>query len=527
MRRDLSAPELRSVLDHVALRLAAASAWRVLARIAALEAAALWVLALATLVVPLALPWRAVGAGLGAGLAVALPVLFWRFRPSLQIAARVVDRRLELADRLGTAVDLLARREPLAGLARLQVADAFERARAVVPRAAVPLCVPRDAWIAAAAAASFVVWAHFVTGLALPGTPASRVAAAIHEEGGRLTDLSQRVEEAGRARGLPEARRIAPHLADVGRRLSHSPISRDAAVALLGEALSRLEAARGAVDRRLEALDTVPPGVREARTPATPPADAKRRERLEAVMREIEDLRGRLRTASPEQGRALAERLRALSESLDRSGDAPVASRRDVAQSRRDAEQGRLSTAADALGEALRDLETTRRILEDAQILNEAEREVQGSSERIARGVTSGEDTGTAGRAGEPSPQSPPTAESGTAAGVPGQDAIAPPPPGPHQGSLPGEGAGGGGGAPTPRLEGTRAPTHLVGIPGKGDADIQEITGIGRAGAARLPSRRPPADVAHEVDRVMGREPLPQAYLDLIRRYFEALGGTL
>jgi hypothetical protein len=526
MKRDRRAFELHSVLDRVALRLAVASAVRVLARIAALEAAALWVVALVTLVVPLAIPWRAIGAALGAGLAAALPVLLWRLRPSLRTAARVVDRRQALADRLGTAVDLLARREPLAGLARLQVADALERARAVVPRAAVPLRVPRDAWIAAAAAASFVLWAQFLAGLTLPGTPAARVAAVIHEEGGRVTDLGRRVDVAGRARGLPEARRIAPHLADVGRRLSDSPISRDAAVALLGEALSRLEAARGAVDRRLTALDTAPPGARDTRTPATPPADAKRRERLEAVMREIEDLRGRLRTASPDQGRALAQGLRALSESLDRSGQVPVASRRDVAQSRRDVEQGRLSAAADALGEALRDLETTRRILEDAQILNEAERELQRSSERIARGVTSGEDAGAAGRVGEPSPQSPPTAESGTAAGVPGQDTVAPPPPGPHQGSLPGEGAGGTGGAPSPRLEGTRVPTHLVGIPGKGGADIREITGIGRSGAAHLPSRRPPADVAHEVDRAVSREPLPPAYLDLIRRYFDVLGGA-
>lgn len=527
MKRDPVTSELHAVLDRVALRLAATSALRVLARVAAFEAAALWVLGLVTLVVPFALPWRTIGAALGVGLAAALPVLLWRVRPSLLAAARVIDRRLALADRLGTAVDLQARRAPLAGLARLQVADALERARAVVPRAAAPVRVPRDAWIAAAAVASFVMWAQFLAGLALPGTPAARVATVIHEEGGRLTDVGRRVEEAGRARGLPEARRIAPDLADVGRRLSDSPISRDAAVALLGEALSRLEAARGAVDRRLAALDTAPPGVREARPPATPPADTKRRERLEAIMREIEELRGRLRTASPDQGRALAKGLRALSDSLDRSGDAPVASRRNVAQSRRDVEQGRVSAAADALGEALRDLETTRRILEDAQILNEAEREVQRSSERIARGVTSGEDAGAAGRAGEPPPQSPSAAESGTAAGVQGQDAIAPPPPGPHQGSLPGEGAGGTGRAPTPRLEGTRAPTHLVGIPGKGDADIQEITGFGRSGPAHLPSRRAPADVAHEVDRAVSREALPPAYLDLIRRYFEALGGTL
>jgi hypothetical protein len=32
-----------------------------------------------------------------------------------------------------------------------------------------------------------------------------------------------------------------------------------------------------------------------------------------------------------------------------------------------------------------------------------------------------------------------------------------------------------------------------------------------------------PADVAHQNDRVLAREPLPPAYLTLIRRYFEAL----
>lgn len=525
MRRDAEGVnELQALLSRMALRLAIASANRVLARSAVIGAAGLWLLALVALVFPVPLRWGVLGAILAAGLAVAFPVLLWRLRPPVRIAARVADRRLDLADRLGTAVDLLGRSEPPAGLARLQVSDAVEYARAVTPRAAAPLRIPRDAWIAAAAGASLVLWAQFFAGLTLPVTPAARMATIIHREGSRLIDLGRKLDEAGRARGLPEARRIAPQLTDLGRKLTAPRVTREGAVGLLHQAADRLGAARDAVDRRQAALSPDRSEVRDGRTPVSPENAAQRLERLEAAMREIEAVSGRLRTGGSDRSATLAQRLRALSESLDRSGDAPVASRRDVAASRRDVEQGRLSAAAEALGEALRELQATERMLGDAQILSEAQREVQRSSERIAAGEGPGERApGDSGQGFTEAPLSP---EPGPAAAVPGQDAGAPPPPGPNQGSLPGEGRGGAAGAPTPRLQGSHVPTHLVGIPGEGGAAIQEITAPGQVGPSHLSPRHSPAQVAHDVDRAQSREPLPPAYLDIIRRYFEILGGA-
>ncbi|HEX4835650.1 MAG TPA: hypothetical protein VFW01_04880 [bacterium] len=521
------ARELRSILGRVALRLSAGAAYRVLARSAALAAAALLVLGLVTLVVPLAVPWGRAGGVVGAGLAAAFPTLLWRRRPSILVAARATDRRLGLADRLGTAVDLLARPVALTGLARLQVINALESARAVTPRTVAPLRIPRDAWIAVALAASLVLWVQYLSGLTLPATPAARIAAAIHREGSRLIDLGRRIDEAARTRGLPEARRVAPQIVDIGQRLTGPRVTREGATGLLNEAGRTLAAARDTVDRRLGAPSTGRPGTGDARTPVTPEVGAQRLEKLDAAVREIDALTSHLRAGSPDQDReAVSQRLRALSESLDRSGDAPAASRRSVAEARRDVEQGRPSAAADALGEALQDLQKFERMLGDEQVLAAAQREIQRSSERIAESGLPGEHMPAAGQAGQAPSDAPRPVEPGSAAPIPGADEVAPPPPGPNQGSLPGEGTGGTRGAPTPRLEGTRTPTHLRGVPGEGAVAVREITAAGQAGAAHLPATRPPADVAHEIDRALRSEPLPPAYLTIIRRYFEILGGA-
>ncbi len=517
--------ELRSILARVAVRLATTSAFHLLARLAMIGVGGLWLLGLASLVVPLAIPWGIAGATLATGLAAAIPVLLWRLRPSFLVAARCADRRLNLADRLGTAVYLLGRPEVLSGLARLQVIEALECARAVTPRSAVPLRIPRDAWIAAAAAASFVLWAQFLAGLTLPATPAARMVAAIHREGSRLLDLGRRIDEVGRARGLPEARRAAPMLVDLGRALTSPRVDRKMASGLLRETANRLGAAQDSLDRRLLAMSTSRPDRGDARTPVRPGTGAERLARLDAALREIEAQSGRLRSAGPGESRDLAQRLRTLSESLDRSGDVPAASRRNVAAAARDVEQGRLPAGAEALGQAVEDLKAIERMLGDAEVLSEARREVQSSSERITEAaIPGGERAAASGDTGQP--PSPSLPAPGSTAIVPNVDVGPPPPPGPNQGSLPGVGTGSPPGAPTPRLQGTRAPTHLTGIPGEGAAAVREITAPGQVGTVRLPAQRLPADVAHKVDRAARREPLPAAYLDFIRRYFETLGGV-
>jgi hypothetical protein len=173
------------------------------------------------------------------------------------------------------------------------------------------------------------------------------------------------------------------------------------------------------------------------------------------------------------------------------------------------------------LGDALQDLEGLERMLGDDQALGEAKRQVERSAERIARG-------GPLGTGPQVSQQS--SAGPGPPPRAPGPNPVAPtseeslaPPPGPNQGSLPGEGRGGRSGAPTQRLGGSRAEEHLTGRQGEGTAMTRDLLAPGRAGTPQLPVSRVPADVAHQNDRALMRDLLPPAYLTWIRRYFETL----
>jgi hypothetical protein len=200
--------------------------------------------------------------------------------------------------------------------------------------------------------------------------------------------------------------------------------------------------------------------------------------------------------------------------------NAPVSTRREVANARRDIEQGRPGSAASALGDAMQDLEGLDRMLGDYQALGEAKRQVDQSSERIAKGgaLGAGQATSESTPGSEPPPQA-----AGSNPVAPTSEEAAAPPPGPNQGSLPGEGRGGRSGAATPRLGGTRAEEHLTGRQGEGTAITRDLLAPGRAGAPQLPTSSVPADVAHQNDRALARDPLPPAYLTLIRRYFQTL----
>lgn len=514
---------LEAVLQRIALRSGIQAAVRALARAAALGSAGLLLWALATFALPLPLPLRPVAlAGAGA-LAAAFPLLVWRFRPSVLAAARLADRRLGLADRIGTAVDLLRGPQPPAGLARLQVADALARARALAPREVAPVRAPAEAWAAAGGCALLVVWAQFLAGWSLPWTPAARTLAVIHDQGRALEEMGRRLEAAARARGLPETRRAAPQVEDLGRRLRAPRIGRDEAATLLREAGRRLDAARQMVERRLlAALPQGAPGP-DARAAAPSESGAQRLAALEEVLRQLRAVTGQLGAGGAPADRAdLSRRLAALSESLDRIG-APAA-RRSVEAARRDTERGQAS-AAGALGDALQDLQAIERMLGDDQALGEAGRQVRRSSQKIAESARlgAGADWETSrGRAAATPPQAPGPNPPGPGA----SEDSPPPPPGPNQGSLPGQGTAPHLGAPAPRLGAARVPVRVPAIPGEGPSALKEITGPGQPGAPRLPVTRPPAALAREVDRALSHAPLPPAYLTVIRRYFEALAGS-
>jgi len=520
--------ELRWLLRGIAIRLGIAAASRVLSRAAAVAGGALLLWALLTAIVPVPFPLGPVAAALAGALVVAGFVLTWRLRPPLGIAAQIADRGAGLADRLSTAVELLARPAPLSGLARLQVADAVERSQGVAARAVAPLQVPGDAWIPAVMCVLLAGWAVFLAGWSLPATPAARTVAAIHREGESLLAIGRRLETVGRSGGLPEARRVAPLVQAFGRRLESPRIDREQALGLLRGAGRDLTAAQAQVQRQLDAA--LPQGRPAGTPPGAAPsaqrgAESQALQRLDAAVRQVQSLTGQLqRGGAPVDPQTLSTQLRALSDSLD-DMNVPVSARQSVERARRDAAQGHLAAASRSLGDALQDLQGFERMLGDEQEIGDARQDVQRSASRLAaQGPLGGADLPVQG---EPSPNAPPPTAPGPNPPSPSADqAAAPPPPGPNQGSLPGQGTGPGTGAPTGRLGGTRTPEQLNGIVGSGGSAMKEIVGPGRAGASGLSPTRLPANAARQIDQAMSQTPLPPAYLVLVRQYFETFGGA-
>jgi len=518
---------LRSLLRRVAFRRGVAAAAAIVARGAAVCGAGLVVWALLTAVIPVPFPLARLAGGLGGALALAFVVLSWRLRPPLAQAAQIADRGAGLADRLSTALELLARPTPPLGLARLQISDAMAVSHTVVPRDVAPVRVPRDAGLAAAACVVLLVWARLLMGWSLPATPSARVAAAIHQEGQAIAGAGRQLEAAARSRGLPETQRAAPRLEELGQRLESSRIDRQQALALLRDTDRQLSAAQQQVQRQLDAA------LSQTRTggtvsPATPQANetpAQRLERLSAAVRQVRQLTGQLeRGGSPVDPRQLSSQLQALSDSLDQM-NAPVSTQQAVAKARQEAAAGHPAAASGALNEALENLQDMEQMAGDDEMLGEASKDVQSSASRIADAApTGGSDTTPEMGTSKNAP--PPTASGPNAPTEPSSDAGPPAPPGPNQGSLPGKGTGGRLGAPSPRIRATRTEEHLPGVQGEGPSTIKEIVAPGQAGASRLPAGRTSPAVTREIDRAMSQAPLPPAYLTLIRQYFETLGGT-
>jgi len=511
---------LNDVLRRVAFRIGVEHAFRWNARAAAVLGLIVLGWALLTMVLPLSLPFREVTIfGLG-GLVIIAVLSALLLRPSPLVAARITDRRLGLADRLSTAVELLGRPLPPRGLIRLQIADAVVVAQGVSPRSAAPITLPREAWAAVAIAVVVALWVQFFQGWTIPGLPAARSVAVIHREGRTLTTISRQLETTSRARGFPEARRAVPGLLDLGQRLQAPHVTRPDALRMLQDAGRQLQSAQSRVERRLGAGLQGTTGAQDAHVPPLSPAGSSR---LQQTIQELQSLTGRLRSERDAPRDEIAQRLGRISEALEQM-NAPLSTRRDVANARREVERGRPGSAASALGDAMQDLEGLERMLGDDQALGDAKRQVEQSSERIAQGGPLG--TGQKATSQSSLGSEPPSQSSGPNPVTPGSEDVAAPPPGPNQGSLPGEGRGSRSGVPTPRLGGTRVEEHLTSRQGEGTAITRDLLAPGRAGAPQLPALPVPADVAHQNDRAVARDPLPPAYLTLIRRYFETLESS-
>ncbi len=515
--------DLYDVISRVGLRLGVGRVLRILTRTAIPAFAGVLLWALLGTVLPVPRPPRMLLWGLGAGLAGAFPLLLVWLRPPARIAAREIDRRLSLADRLSTAVELLDRAAPLAGLERLQVAQAVQVSRGVLPREVAPVRIPRDLWGALAILSAVLLSAHFPSGWALPGTPLARSGAVIHEEGQALVEVGRQLGALGRAHALPEARRAASRILELGRRLESPRLDRMAALELLRDESRRLQDAQEMTERalvRVVPARRVGSGSDEGlRGPAPRPS-------LDQVHRAVHDLESLAAQVYSREALvrnpSLLHRIRLLSESLDQM-NAPQSSKETVARARREMERGHLPEAATALRDALQQMQQLERMMDDAQALRDAREQVQRSAERITTG--SARDAAQQVRR-QSSSDSPTSTSPGSAPVEKGASEGPPPPSGPNEGSLPGQGQGRILGTLTTRPGGVRVPQRVEGRESDGESLIRELPAPGQRGTPRLAGVQPPQDVMHEIDRTPSRDFVPRDYLTIIRKYFEALGGV-
>jgi hypothetical protein len=468
---------------------------------------------LATLVLPLtpvALP-VAIAAALAAFGVVTAGVVLLRPTGALA-AARVVDARAGLLDRLSTALEVRPRaaRSPLGG--RL-LADAAAHAASVDLRAVLPWRAPRSWPILPLAVLFLFVWSSLFRGIVLPGTPAQRTREAIRQEGTRIERFAQTLQSRTRTERAPQTRRFAPQLRRLGQELQRDRLDRSEALARIAELGRQVDRSRREVDSRLRAES------RPRTEDGALPSELFRRQALQQQIRQLRELTTRLQqqpeAASPDVLQHLGD------VGKDGDGNQPARAREDLRRAREELERGNSAAAGEALNSALRELEGLDRLLADAEGLRSAQQQLERSQRAIGGGGSrpggemADEDTPPGG-----------TPEAGPGETRPRQAASAEEqaPEGPFEGTTPGQGRGGDKlGPPTPRLEAQRAPERLRGAQGEGQAGVAEVLGAGRPGSARTPVTAVSPSIVAQADRAMEKARTPARYRSLVRRYFERL----
>ncbi len=513
-------PEVvRDVVEQARRRLAARRAWQWGGKVAVATAGLALVLAVARTVVPLAVPVGPLAAGgLAAGTLLAgLLARLWR--PSLSLAAQVVDLRFGCADRLATAVEVLTGRHRPTALTDAVIADAARAAAALDLRQGLPVRPPGLMALAVAVALMAAAAEVLLAGRTVPGTPARAVVETIRREGRRLEHRAQMLEEQARLDRARVTRRFAPSLRALGQSLQRERLERQDALARL-EALARqVEAARRQVQRRTAEL------AGQAPAPTDQPTELfRRRAAAERTLRQIREIAERLaQSRSPEERRALLQELAALAGGGD-EGDVPARARTQAAEAQRQLDVGNVAAARRTLHQSATDLEDLRAMLADEEGLQQAQRDLRRSSEQITRGrpVPVDDPEQAPQAAAHPDPVAPgtrPPQESPLPDGVP-------PPPGPNRGTTPGQGAPAEKlGERTPRLTADKQTSRLRGLQGEGRVTTSDLLGPGRAAQVRAPQGPALRAARAEADRYMARWRIPPEYREIVRRYFEALAA--
>lgn len=164
--------------------------------------------------------------------------------------ARLTEQRLDLKERLSTAVTLA----PTADnpLAARQIADAeFHAARGLDLQAALPLRLPRIAWIALGAVL-LVFSAWFLPTLSVFQSPRERAErAAVKREGERIIRIAKVLEHEAATRKLDQTRQAANRLGALGRQMQRGRLSKQKAlmkIAKLNEQIKQSQQALAAAN---------------------------------------------------------------------------------------------------------------------------------------------------------------------------------------------------------------------------------------------------------------------------------------
>ncbi len=468
--------------------------------------------ALATLVVPLtAVPPRAAAAAAVTALGFVTVGVSLLRRVDLLAAARVVDARAGLLDRLSTAIEVRPRAER-SPLAQMLFADAARHAASVNLGAALPWRIPRS-WLVLPAALLFLfIWSAFFRGAVLPGTPAQRAREVIRQEGSRIERFAQSLQSRTRRERAPQTRRLAPQLRDLGERLQRDRLDRTEALARISELGRQVDQTRREVETRLRSQTQTRTEDRAL------PQELFRRQALQEQIRQLRELTTRLQQNPEAASQDALQRLGELGG--EGGGDQPARMRENLQRAREQLQRGDAGGAGDSLTEALRELEGLDQLLSDAEGLRSAQQQLERSRKTIGDGGSrlSGEvaddQTAPQGTPGSPGENRP--------APEPGGEARAPE--GPYEGTTPGRGRVDEKlGAPTSRLNAQKKPERLRGAQSEGPAGSAEVLGAGRPGTARAPTAPVPASIVAQADRAMENAHTPGRYRGLVRRYFERL----
>jgi predicted DNA-binding protein len=340
-------------------------------------AARLWPLLLSRQVLDLA------GLSMLAGLAVGLAIAWLRPRRPLHLA-RTFDRRLGLAERLATAVEIgTGRLQAVPVMARVQLADTLDIARHTDHRALLPLRVSRPALIAL-----LVLMAGLVTLLWLPNPQEdvllqrAAVRAAIEEQ---IEDLEAIKEEVAQAEGLTEEERKAllKALEEAIAGLEEGGATPEEAVAALSEAEQALAKLQDPGAAKVQAgLERAAEGMEDS---------ALTEEIAEALARgDYQAAAEALAKYGTEEGQNLTdeealELARELAEAAEALAEADPELAEKLAEAAEAIESGDISEAAEAIQEAAAKMGEAGERVERQEAVEGVLAELQEGREGIAQ----------------------------------------------------------------------------------------------------------------------------------------------